>query len=811
MSSPVTSNKLTCYHCGDHCLDDSIRAGDKVFCCEGCELVHELLSENNLCTYYQLDQHPGNKPGESSSSARFAWLDDEDAVKQLLIFSEKANAAVRFSIPKIHCVSCIWLLEHLHKIEKGISSVRTDFLSKEVTITFNRNEISLRKIVETLSRIGYEPEIRFSDLQKKIASKTDRLLIYKIGIAGFCFGNIMMLSFPEYLTGVSHIEPVLRHFFSYLNLILALPVFFYSAGDYFINSWKAARQKYFSIDLPIAFGLAAMLIRSSYEIISGTGSGYFDSMTGLVFFLLLGRYFQALTYKSMSFERDYQSYFPVAVTVKKNGEEISTSINNIVPGDKIIIHHEELIPADAVLLNGDAHIDYSFVTGESNPVSKKCGELIYAGGKQQGSRIELSVQKTVEQSYLTQLWNHESFKKTDTANMSALADRISKYFTIAIIFVAVGTGIYWLPKDIHRAIMACTSILIIACPCALAITVPFTFGNIIRLLGRYHFYLKNSSVVEAIAKTDTLVFDKTGTITLQKNNRIEFKGEKLSDYQLELIQLISAQSLHPKSRLIHSFIISGSTDDTSGLLPVVKEFREIPGEGIEGIIEDTRIRLGSKKFVTQIPNPEMAESLNYSRVYVSFNDECAGFFRIYNAMREGLHEEVFNLKKDFELFLLSGDNESDRMVMQTIFPKKENLFFEQSPDDKLKFVESLQQQGKKVMMIGDGLNDAGALRQSDAGIAVSEDLLQFSPACDAILKGSDFNRLHRYIQFCRSGIHIIWFTFSISLLYNLVGISFAVRGELSPMVAAILMPVSSISVILITTIATKWKAARLKK
>ncbi len=392
------------------------------------------------------------------------WLDDEAVANKLLTFSEKEIALVKFSIPKIHCVSCIWLLENLHKMNPGIISTRVDFPGKQVAITFNQKEISLRKIAELLSRIGYDPDIRFSDVQGGAKRQVDRNLIYKIGVAGFCFGNIMMLSFPEYFTGVTFLEPSLKSFFNYLNLILALPVFFFSASDYFINSWKASRSKYFSIDLPIALGLTAMLIRSSYEIISGSGPGYFDSMSGLVFFLLIGRYFQSLTYKSMSFERDYQSYFPVAVSVRKNAKESSTPISKLNLGDKMVIHSEELIPADAILLNGGARIDYSFVTGESDPVAKHAGDLIYAGGKQKGSVIELQVTKTVEQSYLTQLWNHDSFHKTKHQNISRLADSISKYFTLSIIMIAVATGIYWFPIDVHKGILACTAILIIACP-----------------------------------------------------------------------------------------------------------------------------------------------------------------------------------------------------------------------------------------------------------------------------------------------------------------------------------------------------------
>lgn len=800
MNISLTTQKLVCYHCGDACPDDSISSNGKIFCCEGCKLVYELLAEHHLNNYYRLDQHPGTKPAKENK-IRFSWLDDPAVVKQLLTFSEKDIAKVRFSLPQIHCTSCIWLLENLHNIKAGILHAAVDFMKKEAVITFNNKTITLREVVVTLAEIGYAPDLRFSDLKKKKASVNNSLL-YKIGVAGFCFGNIMMLSFPEYLTGVSTIEPALRHFFSYLNLVLALPVFFYSAGDYFTNSWKAAKQKYFSIDLPIAFGLLAMLFRSIYEITSGVGPGYFDSMTGLVFFLLIGRYFQDLTYKNLSFERDYKSYFPVATTVIKEGRQTFTAISNLKQGDHIVIHSDELVPADAILLKGTASIDYSFVTGEAMPVSKETGDLIYAGAKQKGASIELVVQQPVEQSYLTQLWNHDSFQKNKQTGLSAISDRLSKYFTLSILLIALATAVYWFPKDLHRGVLACTAILIIACPCALALTVPFTFGNIIRTLGKNHFYLKNASVIESMAKTNTIVFDKTGTVTLQQDARIRFEGRELSATEWSMIKSLTAQSIHPLSKKITGYLSGFETYE-------VEHFAETSGAGITGVCKGATIRIGSASFVGAAAESFRQAASTDSVVYITINQQLAGNFQISGNLRQGIKEQLQQLNKDFHLFLLSGDHEGERAAMKSLFPENAQLCFQQSPLQKLRFIQGLQQQKKQVMMIGDGLNDAGALQQSDTGITVCDDLTQFSPASDAILKGSAIDNLKNFIQFSRSAISIIWFTFGISLIYNVVGISFAVQGTLSPMMAAILMPLSSISVILITTLAVRWKASSL--
>ncbi|HUM47920.1 MAG TPA: HAD-IC family P-type ATPase, partial [Chitinophagales bacterium] len=305
-----------------------------------------------------------------------------------------------------------------------------------------------------------------------------------------------------------------------------------------------------------------------------------------------------------------------------------------------------------------------------------------------------------------------------------------------------------------------------------------------------------------IAKTGTIVFDKTGTVTVQQAAKIHFEGEQLNQREWSMVKSLTAQSIHPLSKKIAEHL-------SQYPLMKVENFSETAGAGIAGEIDGNMIRAGSANFVSALLRPLNVLLSNDTRVYISINNKFAGNFNISSTLREGLKEQVQSLQKDFELYLLSGDQEGDRELMENIFPQKDHLFFQQSPAGKLHFIDQLQLKKNSVMMIGDGLNDAGALQQSNVGIAVSDDLVQFSPACDVILKGSEFKKLHSFIRFCKSGVNIIWFTFGISLLYNIAGVSYAVRGELSPLVAAVLMPLSSISVIIITTLATKWKAKRL--
>ncbi|MFN3666241.1 MAG: heavy metal translocating P-type ATPase, partial [Sediminibacterium sp.] len=366
-----------CYHCGETCKDTDIQAHDKHFCCEGCKMVYEILNEHEMCTYYDLNKNPGQSQKIIVRADKFAFLEDVAIQQSLISYRDTNQTHVNFYLPQMHCSSCLWLLEQLYRLNKGVVSCKVNFERKEADIVFNHNLISLRQLAELLTGIGYEPYISYNDLGKK-KPVTDRKKIFRLGVAGFCFANIMLMSFPEYL-GIDEKEGQLLIFFRYLNLILSLPVFFYSAGEFYTSAWNALKQKFLNIDAPIVLAIWVTFARSLYEVITGTGSGYFDSMTGIVFFMLAGRVLQDRTHRQLNFDRDYTSYFPVAVTRIKDEESVTVTLPDIKLNDTLLIHHQELIPADGIITRGRALIDYSFVTGETLPVSKEMGVIVYAG------------------------------------------------------------------------------------------------------------------------------------------------------------------------------------------------------------------------------------------------------------------------------------------------------------------------------------------------------------------------------------------------------------------------------------------------
>jgi Cu+-exporting ATPase len=681
-----------------------------------------------------------------------------------------------------------------------------NFTKKEVYIDFNPNDISLKELVVTLTTIGYEPYISLEQEERKSRKSINRSLIIKIGVAGFSFGNIMLLSFPEYF-GFEGLDDILiQRFIVWLNVLLSIPVVFYCSTDYFRSAYSGLRQKYINIDVPISLGIITLFVVSLLHVILRAGPGYFDSLSGLLFFLLIGRWIQNKTYEGLSFERDYKSYFPLAVTRLIDGKEDAVPIKNLQKSDIIRVRNGEIIPADSILINEKASIDYSFVTGESEAVQKKKNDLVYAGGRQIGASILLSVQKPVSQSYLTQLWNNEAFRKEKSSEFESLVNRISKYFTISVLAIAVLGLLVWLTIDMNKAWFVFTAVLIIACPCALSLSTPFTLGNTMNVFGRNHFYIKNTLVIEKLTHISHIVFDKTGTLTDNYIGDIFYEGTPLTEKENTWIQWLVSNSTHPMSRKI----LKNYECNDLYRPAIIKNYEEIKGKGILGEIDGHKIKIGSLQLMNGDVSMEQLEGFRggfeYTNVYVSIDGQVKGSFRINNLYRQDINRLIPTLSRQYQFSVLSGDHEGERKTLEQIFPDETSMLFSQKPEDKLAYIHDLQKQGKDVLMLGDGLNDAGALVKSNIGIAVTEDITSFTPASDAILDGNMLKMLDKFLEFAHTSKKIIYVSFGISFLYNIIGMSFAVFGKLTPIVAAILMPASSISVVFFTTFAVNTMA-----
>ena len=636
--------KVNCYHCGDCCADEHRVHDGHDFCCHGCEVVYDLLNEAGLCDYYDLSAKPGVKQRATVDEQRTELFDLPEVRERLVEFSEGGITRLRLHVPQMHCSSCIWLLENLHRLEPAVLRSRVAFASKELSITFREEKLPLSALVKLLRRVGYGPQISASDIEPK--DKVPRMVYIRLGVAGFIFGNTMMFSFPEYLGAGT--EAGLKTGFQWLTILFSFPVVFFLSTDFFRSAWAGIRSRTVNIDQPIALGIVALWTRSLWEVISGVGPGYFDSLAGLLFFLLIGRWYQAHTYRALRFDRSLEDFLPLVVLRKGPRGEEPVQVKDLLPGDRIVVRDQEIIPVDAILRFGSAHIDNSFITGEPLPLRKNIGDIIRAGGRQRGPAIELDVVRSFADSRLKRLWAEQSGGHERPA-MPRLIDGVARRFTVAVLLISLCAGLYWWGADATQVWPVVTAVLIVACPCALALSMPFAYGHTIRLMGKRGLFLRDAEVVERMAHVDSVILDKTGTLTAREAHEVEWQGPvPLSDLERSLVRSMARNSTHPLSAVLAERLREETKE--------AGEVQEIAGQGIAGMVDRHAVRLGSAMFCGA---DEAARAHGDSHVHVTIDGLHRGHFTIRKRTRDGVADAVRRLRDSMRTSLLTGDAQVD--------------------------------------------------------------------------------------------------------------------------------------------------------
>ena len=789
--------RVKCYHCGTKTPVEESHQDIPVFCCAGCETVYQIIHEHQLDSFYTYYPQKGVAPKKKKS---YAFLADETLWAHWVQFKEGGKVRVALSIPNIHCSACVWLLEHLHHIETGVLHSHVNFSKRMLHVVFDESLCTLEKLALLLDRMGYLPDFSLGAQKKVRKQKSKQSLWLKIGIAGFAFGNTMFLALPTYFEKSEPWLDALRPWFDTLMFALSIPVVFYAAQHYFVQSFKSIKQRIWSLDIPIALGISVLFLKSIHAAFIAHELPYFDSLTGLVFFLLLGQFMQQSVYASTDFEHEYASFFPLGVTlIRADKSETITPIEHIKKGDVMLLRPEEIIPVDGVIHQGEAHIDYSFVTGESKSVLKKKGEWVFAGGRIKERIAFVKAEKVMDESFLLQLWQQDLSEKHLKKEQPSFANRISKYFTPTILLLSALSGIVWWLLDAAKAVEVVVAVLIVACPCALALSSPFIMGHMVRYFGKLGLLLKNNDSIAKIVATQHWIFDKTGTLTDANQMEVAFHGKTpLATIEKERIRSMVYQSSHPLSKALFEHLHDVSWNRTLDCTHTI-------GKGIAAKVAGIPYTIGSAAFAR-------ASGLqhNETAIHINIGNRYRGYFQIRQRFRPNV-SQLFQQAPVNDISILSGDSAKDMEVLICFINEHTSLHFEQSPFDKVNYVKKVQKEGKKVLMLGDGLNDAGALIQSDAGIAVRDGTNMFTPRCDAILTSDQVVALPVFYWGMQKSIRLVYISFGFSLIYNVLGIGIAISGNLTPIIAAILMPLSSMSVVGFAALSTSHLNRKIKK
>jgi Cu+-exporting ATPase len=791
---PHASELTVCLHCGNACETGAVRTAQGTFCCQGCEAVYAILERDGLSPFFRCEIQPGlppqTTPGRDTS--RFASLDDPDLAARLIEFDDGQMARVTWSVPALHCAACVWLLEQFWRFDPGVLRTEVDLLRHTLRVDFIPRETTLRRIAERLGALGYEPVVTPERTTSAIPRARRRLYL-QLGVAGFAFGNIMTFSIPRYLSG-GVLDPQFQLMFNVLNIALAIPVLLFSASDYWRAAWQGLRLRRMSLDIPIALGLAVLFARSVVDITSGRGEGFMDSFSGLVFFLLIGRLFQQTAFDRIVFDRTFRSFFPLSVRLDTPDGPAMIPLERLGVGDRIVVRPHEIVPADAVLLDAAGAVDYAFVTGEQTPVAVAGGDVVRAGGRVVHRALALRVTREVSHSQLARLWNNPVFRAPKQYWLTEVAARFGGWFTgLAVGLAGLGAVAWW--PDVAMSAQVATAVLIIACPCALTLAAPITLGTAMGCLGRRGLFLKHAAVALDLSRIDTIVFDKTGTLTTASAPMaVEQSG--LDDVAWNKVRRLAQESVHPASRAIAT---SGAARGT------VDGVREYAGEGLVGRVDGQRVVIGRAAFVAA--HAGMPVSVSDDRAIACTVGQRLGGIRLSTPLRDGITEAAQALAARHEVSILSGDHDGDAARLRPLVGAR--MRFRQSADDKLASIQAARAAGRRVLMVGDGLNDAGALAAADVGIAVSDQTASIVPACDAVVAGERLIALPHYLRYAREARLVIRACFAISIAYNVLGLGLALTGRLTPLVTAILMPVSSLTIVGISTGVMRLLARRL--
>jgi len=702
---------------------------------------------------------------------------------------ESSMTVQTWVLPDMHCVQCVRSLEILPEHVEGVWQAEVHFPSKSVRVAFDPARISEDDLESRFRAMGFPP----LPIHDAPTSRTLRPLIARLAVAGFAFGNVMMMSLADYVGGPTFQASGFERGFKVWSMVLTLPVLLFSAAPFFQRAWAGIRQRSLNLDMPVALGILTLTAQSLWM----DGLGYFDSLAGLVFFLLLGQWYQSMSQSRLMREHSLDEWLPLKVTrVADDGTAALVPLADVDAGMTLRLFHGEIVPADGRLASrDDASLDLAFLNGESLPKTVRHGEPIHAGSRNVGPALDLVVAKAVHQSDLMRMWNSEAFQKDLRSSLLTPIDQVAQHFTWVVLALASLGWLAWWP-DATMAWTVFASVLIVACPCALALSIPFAYGATARHLAARGFFLKHTDVVERFAQIRDVVFDKTGTLTTSSGFAVQWHpAENAEAEALEAAVGLARQSAHPLSRALVTWAGTGVAS-----VPITS-YNERPGQGLEGHFQGSTWRLGSAAFTGGV-DPRSAEG---TWVHLTRDGQHEGVFFLTRPLRPDAARLLQSLRdQGHPLHLLSGDGDGEASRFAPWFDAL-NMHFHQSPQAKMAYVARLDH----AAMVGDGLNDAGALRTATLGLAVADELYAFTPSADALVEASSLAKLPEAIALAAAARRTVKLLLAVSVAYNVVGLGFALQGWLTPLVAAVLMPLSSLTVVVLALARAKRAARKL--
>jgi len=786
---------ITCDHCGLE-FDENVMIKDengdeiKYFCCKGCQGIYHLLRSEGLDSFYEKVGGTKLEPPKELNNDLHKF--DLEGFKNKYIIQKDGFNEVNLIIEGIHCSACVWLNEKILHQTQGVVEATINYTNNKAKIIWDEDSVKLSEIINKIRSIGYNAYPYDPKLQEERANKTRRDYYSRLLVAVFTTMNIMWIAIAEYSGYFTGIEKSMKNVLNISEFVLATPTLFYTGWVYFKGSYFALKNKFINMDVLVATGASLAYIYSIYAMITNTGEVYFDSVTMIITFVFVGKYLEVLSKKRAIDTMDnMMGSLPTELTVVKDGEKDIVGIEEIKTGDVVEVKPGDKIVVDGIIVNAEGNFDLSSLTGESEPVFKKSGDEIFSGSVCLDSVIRYKIEKDFKHSMLSTIVTllEESIAKKPA--IEKLADKISGYFSFVVLTLAILTFIGWYigGAGFEKALIISISVIVIACPCALGLATPMAALIGINSASKKGILFKEAEFLETMAKSDTMVLDKTGTITEGKPKVVNAKF--LKDFDINLLYSLVKSSKHPISKAIVRYLKDKSNDLNEYFL---KNVKNLEARGLKAEHKNIKLFGGNLELIKELNIPFSGDFKNTVFIFV-VDDKVVAYFELKDSTKEGAKKAISQIKKmGMDVIMLTGDNEqASREIAKEVGIKK--VYHSLFPKGKAQMIDTLHEEGKKVVMAGDGLNDALALSRSDIAISMGSGADVSVEVSDVVILNDDIKGLAQALKISKKSYATIKENFAISVLYNSITIPLAISGHVMPFVAALSMSVSSLIVV----------------
>ncbi len=792
------SNKLIeiCFHCGLPSKSNYqavINDKEEQFCCFGCISACKLIYSSGAESYYK------NRINFSEIPVQAKNIDlpyESKSFYQDYVKEELDNLSIKFYVESIHCPSCIWVIEKVLEKEFDIKSVNINYTAKTVKISWDKNKTTLKEIVETLISIGYTPQpVEIVNTEENI-SKNNKDLLLKMTVAGFGATSIMFLSEPFYFKYVQDLNLEASTFLKYISLIISTPVYFYCIKPFYKSIISAIKYQTFSVDSNIFIGATLIYIYSIWAVFTNN-QVYFDCLTMFLFLILIGRFVES-TVKENIFIKVNQSinnYPKQSVLVEKDIEKVIYT-KDIKPDDIILIKSGEQISIDGEIVYGSGYINESVITGESKALYKKLNDKVISGSILIDGFLYIKTEKIGSDTTLNKIIDLSENILTTKSQINLFTDKASNLIISFSLLCAFLAFIINLDKGVNIALLSAVSVIVVTCPCAIGLAIPASISIASSMGLKKGILFKNSKSFELINKTNNIIFDKTGTITYgdMKVSDIEcFNGYNKNNL-IEITASVERYSEHPIAKAIVSHLNKEKLN-----IFKAQDFKSFIGKGVIGKLNENELIVGKRDFLIEnnIQIPEQTKNSNdfKTQVFVAYNCLLVGIIYLEDQLKKDAVSVINKLKsKNIDICILSGDKNS---VVKNIAELAQIELFrgEMNPESKAEYIKSINKKNTITMMVGDGINDTPAMSSADISVAItsSNDLTNLK--ADIVILNKDFSAINDMFDISNRTFKIIKQNIFLSFLYNLIVIPIAITGYISPLIAAILMPLSSFIVL----------------